>query len=68
MRCWTITFAFLLALTSLALGQEFIRMSQEDNLKDNIDYLAKFDPMGLESLKQEIDYALMKYNFHRPAR
>ena len=43
-------------------------MSQEDNLKDNIDYLAKFDPMGLESLKQEIDYALMKYNFHRPAR
>ena len=65
MRRWTLIFAFLLALTCLVQSQQ---LQQEDNLKEHIDYLAKVDPMGLESLKQEIDYALMKYNFQRPAR
>merc|ERR1711963_721882 len=51
----------------IAIVALLITLVQSQPIQEDIDNLAQIDPESLESLKQEIDYALMKYNFNRPA-
>ena len=56
MRLWIATVALLITLV------------QSQPIQEDIENLAQIDPESLESLKQEIDYALTKYDFNRPVR